>query len=67
MGMTNEQFDSCKTSVFRNLERAQKEIAEKNVKSGECSQKHSQRHLLKCSKQFTYGNSVPKAQSQVNH
>ena len=33
MGMTNEQFDTYKTSLLRNLERAQKEISEKNVTS----------------------------------
>lgn len=33
MGMTNEQFDSYKTSLMRNLERAQEELAEKSVKS----------------------------------
>ena len=31
--MTNEQFDTYKTSLLRNLERAQKEIAEKNTTS----------------------------------
>ena len=31
--MTNEQFDTYKTSLMRNLERAQKELAEKNVSS----------------------------------
>jgi len=33
MGMTNEQFDSYKTSLLRNLERAKKEIEESNGKS----------------------------------
>ena len=33
MGMTNEQFDSYKTSVLRNLERAVKEVAESKGKS----------------------------------
>jgi len=33
VGMTNEQFDTYKTSLLRNLERAQKEISEKNVTS----------------------------------
>ena len=33
MGMTNEQFDSYKTSVLRNLERAVKEVSESGGKS----------------------------------
>jgi len=30
MGMTNEQFDSYKTRILRDLERIQKSIPEKN-------------------------------------
>jgi len=33
MGMTNEQFDSYKTSLLRNLEHAKKEVHESNGKS----------------------------------
>lgn len=33
MGMTNEQFDTYKTSLLRHLERAEKEVKESNGKS----------------------------------
>jgi len=33
MGMTNEQFDSYKTTVLRTLERAQKEVIESKGES----------------------------------
>ena len=38
MGMSNEQFDSYKTSMLRHLERAEKELKEKGVENETLSQ-----------------------------